>query len=83
MWVGYSDADVQVMVRPRPGSFVYTPAEVEVMLLDIQAAREAGAVGVVFGCLTVEGEVDTAVTTQLCKAAEGMEGELDTVLKRL
>jgi copper homeostasis protein len=42
---------VNVLVRPRVGDFVYSPAEVEVMLRDIEAARTAGADGEAFDCL--------------------------------
>ena len=39
---------------------------------DIRAAREAGADGVVFGCLTPEGELDLPAMERLMKASEGM-----------
>lgn len=39
---------------------------------DIRAAREAGADGVVFGCLTPEGELDMPAMKRLMKASEGM-----------
>ena len=35
-------------------------------------ARQAGADGVVFGCLTPEGELDMPAMERLMKAAEGM-----------
>ena len=46
------------MVRPRTGDFVYTEDEVNVMLGDIEAFKEAGVQGVVFGVLTIDGRVD-------------------------
>lgn len=49
---------IMAMVRPRTGGFVYTASELEVMLADIAAFKSAGVQGVVFGCLTAEGEVD-------------------------
>lgn len=55
-------ADDKVMIRPRPGSFIYGAAEVDVMLADITAARGAGAAGVVFGCLDENGDVDVETT---------------------
>ncbi|KAB8360600.1 hypothetical protein FH972_024338 [Carpinus fangiana] len=42
---------LMVLVRPRPGSFVYSADEVAVMKGDVRAARTAGARGVVLGCL--------------------------------
>ena len=38
-----------------------------------EAARKAGATGVVFGILTPDGHIDTARTRHLVEAAEGME----------
>ena len=49
---------VQVMIRPRGGDFLYSDIEVEMMLRDIAAAKAARAGGVVFGCLTADGQVD-------------------------
>jgi copper homeostasis protein len=61
--------DINVIIRPRGGDFLYTPAEVQAMLYDIAMARELGVQGVVFGCLTKEGEVDAKLLHQLVAAA--------------
>ena len=45
------------IVRPRPGNFHYSAAELDVMLRDIEAMRKAGAHGVVAGVLTAERQV--------------------------
>jgi len=68
---------VQIMVRPRGGDFVYSPAELEVMRADLRAIAAAAAgsrvaVGVVFGVLTVEGRVDVAAMRLLIEAADGV-----------
>lgn len=67
----------QIMIRPRPGSFVYSDSELEVMLADILAAKNEGAYGVVFGCLTQDGEVDTGACERLVRAARPLEGASD------
>lgn len=63
---------LQVMIRPRGGDFLYDAREVEIMKYDIQVAKDLGADGVVFGCLTPEGNVDQKMTEELIKASEGM-----------
>jgi copper homeostasis protein len=60
---------VQVMIRPRGGDFLYSEIEIEMMLHDIAAAKAARAGGVVFGCLTADGQVDRALTQRLVAAA--------------
>lgn len=66
------DIQLNVIIRPRGGDFLYTPAEVEAMLLDIEAAKAAGADGVVFGCLTADGGIDMENNARLMAAAEGL-----------
>jgi copper homeostasis protein len=61
--------DVQVMIRPRGGDFLYTDAEMEIMREDIRAAKDLGANGVVFGCLTVDGDIDETRTAGLIALA--------------
>jgi copper homeostasis protein len=58
-----------VLIRPRGGDFVYSAAEADIMLRDIEAATAAGARGVVVGALTREGAVDLALCADLIAAA--------------
>jgi copper homeostasis protein len=46
---------VLVMVRPRPGGFAYSEADLQVMRRDVDLALEHGADGIVFGVLTADG----------------------------
>jgi copper homeostasis protein len=56
---------LHVLIRPRPGDFVYTPDEFEVMKRDIVLAREVGANGVAVGILTPDSDVDVSRTSEL------------------
>jgi copper homeostasis protein len=58
-----------VIIRPRGGDFINTPSEAEVMLRDVQAAKSAGADGIVIGALTPDGEIDTVLCSRLIDAA--------------
>jgi copper homeostasis protein len=60
---------IHVFIRPRTGNFVYDRHDVAVMLGDIKDAKSAGASGVVFGALTVDGQIDRAVMSELIAAA--------------
>ncbi len=61
--------DLNVIIRPRGGDFLYTPSEINTMLYDISIAKSMGVDGLVFGCLTKEGEVDFKNMKKLMKAA--------------
>jgi copper homeostasis protein len=63
---------VHVFIRPRLGDFVFDRGDVDVMRADIEAAREAGAPGVVFGALTREGQIDIDVMARLIAHARPM-----------
>lgn len=63
---------IHVFIRPRTGNFVYDRHDVAVMLGDINDAKTAGASGVVFGALTVDGHIDRAVMLELIAAARPM-----------
>jgi len=62
-------AEVMVMIRPRAGDFAYSRRDLAIMERDIEAAQEAGAAGVVFGCLTTDGEIDRDTTRTLVQEA--------------
>lgn len=63
---------VFVMVRPRGGDFVFSNAEFEVMLHDLDLAIQLGASGIVTGILRPDGSVDVDRTRTLVGQAQGL-----------
>ncbi len=63
---------LHVIIRPRGGNFVYSSLEAERMEADIRLCRRMGIDGVVFGCLTSEGDVDVALCRHLLTCCDGM-----------
>ena len=60
---------LNVIIRPRGGDFLYSESEIKEMIYDIQVAKELGADGLVFGCLTPDGSVDMKAMKTLMDAA--------------
>ena len=67
-----TDTRLHVIIRPRGGDFLYSPIEIKTMLKDIEIAHQLGADGVVFGCLTANGEIDMPVMRELMAASKGL-----------
>ena len=63
---------VFTMIRPPPGDFVYSDAELAYAARDADAARAAGASGVVLGVLQPGGRVDVTRTRHLIERAGGL-----------
>src|SRR5437588_12184151 len=63
------DIAIFVLVRPRGGDFLYSAAELAVMLEDIRRSKQAGAQGIVTGMLSAAGELDADRTRELITAA--------------
>ncbi|MBE0650330.1 MAG: copper homeostasis protein CutC [Bacteroidales bacterium] len=61
---------VMVMIRPKPGNFVYSESDILQMKSEIDQAKKTGAAGVVFGLLTPENTIDEANTRQLAEYAK-------------
>jgi len=60
---------LHVIVRPRGGDFLYGDDEFAIMRTDVEAAKAAGADGVVIGLLTADGEIDADRTRELMSLA--------------
>ncbi|HEV7318005.1 MAG TPA: copper homeostasis protein CutC [Ensifer sp.] len=63
---------VYAMIRPRPGDFVFSTGDLDVMRRDIDAARAAGLAGVVLGASLADGSLDAAMLTKLTGHAAGL-----------
>lgn len=74
-----SGVPTMALIRPRPGSFVYSDPEVDVMLDDVRRAREVGLAGVVIGAAHPDGMLELDVLKRLRDAA----GPLDVSLHRV
>lgn len=67
-----SSLAIHVIIRPRGGDFLYTDVEIEEMMIDIKVCKELGVQGVVFGCLTADGDIDTELNRKLIEASRPM-----------
>ena len=65
----YPTLRVHVLIRLRAGDFVYSPEEVDTMVLQIKEALMAGAAGIVIGALTPAGDIDLPAMERLVSAA--------------
>ena len=59
-----------VMIRPRSGDFVYSPAEFTKMKKSIAEAKDSAADGLVFGILKAKDTVDIERTRELIELAQ-------------
>lgn len=64
---------VMVIIRPRGYDFLFDSHEHEVMRRDARVAREAGADGIVIGCLRADGTVDEENCRALIDAAPRLD----------
>lgn len=64
--------EVNVLIRPRPGDFLYSDYEVSIMERDIELAVRSGATGVVIGALTPDGDADKEVCERLISKARSV-----------
>ncbi len=63
------DIDIMVMIRPRGGDFLYSPAELDAMAQDIEHCKRIGVTGVVFGLLEPTGGIALQQTQELVQLA--------------
>ncbi|MBP2236022.1 copper homeostasis protein [Sinorhizobium kostiense] len=63
---------VYAMIRPRPGDFVFSSEELDVMRRDIDAVRAESLAGVVLGASLSDGRLDERMLTKLAGHAAGL-----------
>lgn len=66
----YLQIPVHVLIRPRPGDFLYSDYEFEVMKYDIEACAQLGCRAIVTGILNADGTVDKARCAELVQLAK-------------
>lgn len=62
---------VQVMLRPHSKSFTYSASELSNMIKQVKIFHQIGVRGIVFGALTIDGELDKPALEQILEAAQG------------
>ena len=63
---------VKVMIRPRPGNFIYSQNEIKSMEQDIDLCKKLNVPEVVIGILTSRGNIDTIIAKRLASRAYPM-----------
>lgn len=63
------EIELNVLIRPRFGDFLYTDAEFQMIKEDILMFRELGADGIAVGCLKADGSLDIKRMEELRKYA--------------
>lgn len=66
------DIDINVLIRPRQGDFLYNREEMEVMKKDIETCAQLKVAGVVFGALDKHGNVDLEFCKPLALLAQSL-----------
>lgn len=67
------DLPVRVLLRPRFGDFLYTAYEFQILKREVALFREAGAEGVVIGCLQADGNLHMEQMRELMAQAGDMK----------
>lgn len=67
------DLPVRVLLRPRFGDFLYTKYEFQILKREVALFREAGAEGVVIGCLQEDGNLHMEQMQELMAEAGDMK----------
>ena len=64
---------IRVLIRCRPGNYIYNEDEVAIMCEDIKMVKSLGFEGVVIGALNANGDLDVPAIKKMMKAGERMK----------
>ena len=64
--------ELNILIRPRGGDFLYSKNEVEIIKRDILSCKKIGVNGVVIGFLKLDGNIDTELTKEITALARPM-----------
>ena len=64
---------IRVLIRCRPGNYIYNDDEIAIMCEDIKMAKSIGYEGVVIGALNNNGDLDIPAIKKMMAAGEGMK----------
>ncbi|XOV92041.1 MAG: copper homeostasis protein CutC [Bacteroidota bacterium] len=64
---------IRVMIRPRPGDFVYSDEDIDEMKRSIGICKDIGVEGVVFGACTAENTLDLKTISYLVTTAKPLK----------
>lgn len=64
---------IRVLIRCRPGNYIYNEDEIAIMCEDIKMVKNLGYEGVVIGALDEKGDLDIPAIKKMMAAGEGMK----------
>ena len=64
--------DLNVLIRPRGGDFLYSENEIEIIKRDVLFCKSIGVDGIVTGFLKTDGNIDIALTKEILALARPM-----------
>lgn len=73
---------VHALIRPRGGNFVYSQAEIELMIAQARRTAAQGVAGLVIGALDAQGLVDLPSMSRLIAEVKGINQNLELTFHR-
>ena len=71
-----SEIPIHILIRPRGGDFLYNDHEVDIMAKDSETFANAGANGLVFGCLDKNADIDVVACRKIIENVKKCERDL-------